>query len=209
MSRIVSSIDISKPGTAEPRQLLTLRVTSVHEGCEPFKILLDSADYNELRNKLLAQVRNSRDVIIRMSLSDQFVARFKEYVEGQPSLPTDRDLVRADSVPIHFSNTLDFLMSRCTARIQQTLPPTLLLPPQSDELCLICMLKQPNVLMRSDGGGGTRCRCPPRCCLDCLGHWFANSQDQNRPSTWMSGFAECPACRARFTVAEVSRVQAS
>lgn len=40
---------------------------------------------------------------------------------------------------------------------------------QSDELCLVCMLQRPNVVIRAFEAGGTRCQCPPRCCLDCLG----------------------------------------
>ena len=45
---------------------------------------LNAVEYSDLKDKLQTPIRAARDVVIRQSLSDRFLAAFREQVESNP-----------------------------------------------------------------------------------------------------------------------------
>lgn len=78
--------------------------------------------------------------------------------------------------------------------------------------CIGCMQKPSGVKLvkncgSEDANGCKSCNCKPLWCVDCMGRWYASRQDQDHTDTWLSGFATCPMCRARFCMLDISLVQ--
>ncbi|XP_028391231.1 E3 ubiquitin-protein ligase TM129-like [Dendronephthya gigantea] len=71
-------------------QFLNIQVSSINLAVKSFTIRLNSLDYSELKEKIQAPIVNARNVVIRQSLSDQFVNAFKEQVEQNQRYHIDR-----------------------------------------------------------------------------------------------------------------------
>nr|XP_002164558.4 LOW QUALITY PROTEIN: E3 ubiquitin-protein ligase TM129 [Hydra vulgaris] len=73
-------------GQVSSGQFLQIKVSTIlpHEEC--FFINLNSLDYNDLKDRLSAPIRNARDIVIHQTLSDCFIEAFKEQVEANGPL---------------------------------------------------------------------------------------------------------------------------
>ncbi|KAM6953407.1 E3 ubiquitin-protein ligase TM129 isoform 2-T2 [Aplochiton taeniatus] len=82
------------PDSATPLQILTLQVSSINPEIKPFNIRLVSTEYDELREKLHAPIRNAANVLIHQTISDLFLETFKSQVElNRPyQLPSGQEL---------------------------------------------------------------------------------------------------------------------
>lgn len=49
--------------------------------CICFSFRLNSLEYRDLKDKLQTPIRNARNIVIRQSLSDQFLETFREQVD--------------------------------------------------------------------------------------------------------------------------------
>lgn len=79
------------------------------------------------------------------------------------------------------------------------------------EPCIGCMQTTANVKLQKNcdelqRGDCMQCYCRPMWCLECMGKWFVNRQNKERPETWMSCRAPCPTCRSIFCMADVCRI---
>ena len=54
-----------------------------------------ATEYNDLKEKLQAPIRNARNVVIRQSLSDRFLEAFQQHVDGNPVYHKPPDVVTA------------------------------------------------------------------------------------------------------------------
>ncbi|XP_074640323.1 E3 ubiquitin-protein ligase TM129-like [Tubulanus polymorphus] len=63
-------------------QYLQISVVSANDKVEPFQIRLNSLEYSDLLNKLKQPIRNVRNIVVQQSLSERFVAAFKDQVEA-------------------------------------------------------------------------------------------------------------------------------
>lgn len=77
--------------TQTPVQFLWIEVRSINLAVKPFILRINSIEYGDIKDKLQSSVRNARSVVVHQTLSDQFLAAFKEQVEAnQPHLlPSD------------------------------------------------------------------------------------------------------------------------
>ena len=65
-------------------QVLFVRVTSAREQCPPFTVRIDSVRFAEFQEHLDRPIRNIREVMVRQTLSDQFVSVLREVVTQNP-----------------------------------------------------------------------------------------------------------------------------
>lgn len=65
-------------------QFVHIDVVSVNPNLSPFTLRLNSLDYRELKEKLQVPIRNARNIVIRQSLSEQFLQAFAEQVSLNP-----------------------------------------------------------------------------------------------------------------------------
>ncbi|XP_060565475.1 E3 ubiquitin-protein ligase TM129-like [Ruditapes philippinarum] len=65
-------------------QFVHIDVASINPKIAPFSLRLNSLDYRDLKEKLQAPVRNARCIVIRQSLSEQFLQAFAEQVSLNP-----------------------------------------------------------------------------------------------------------------------------
>ncbi|XP_063431374.1 E3 ubiquitin-protein ligase TM129-like [Mytilus trossulus] len=61
-------------------QYLNISVVSINKKVTPFQIRLNSLEYRDLKEKLSGPIRNARNIVIKQSLSDQFLEAFHEQV---------------------------------------------------------------------------------------------------------------------------------
>lgn len=73
--------DLSYETSISAVQYLNITVTPINPAIKPFMIRLNSVEYGELREKLTGPIQNVRNVVIRLSLSDQFLVAFREEVK--------------------------------------------------------------------------------------------------------------------------------
>ena len=52
--------------------------------CFIYIFRLNALEYSDLRGKLQSQVQNARNIVVRQSLSDQFLEAFRTTVQGNP-----------------------------------------------------------------------------------------------------------------------------
>ncbi|XP_070540927.1 E3 ubiquitin-protein ligase TM129-like [Ptychodera flava] len=65
-------------------QFLNIRVDSVNPHTKSFKVRLNSIEYNDLKDKLSAPIRNVRNILIHQSLTDKFLETFRDQVQLNP-----------------------------------------------------------------------------------------------------------------------------
>ncbi|KAL4232340.1 hypothetical protein ACF0H5_009909 [Mactra antiquata] len=65
-------------------QFVHMDVNSVNVHIKPFTIRLNALDYRDLKDKLQAPVVNARNIVIRQSLSEQFLQAFAEQISINP-----------------------------------------------------------------------------------------------------------------------------
>lgn len=65
-------------------QFVHIDVVSINQNIPPFSIRLNALDYRDLKEKLQTPVRNARNIVIRQSLSEQFLHAFAEQVSLNP-----------------------------------------------------------------------------------------------------------------------------
>lgn len=70
-----------------PTEILTVRVESINPHISSFTFSLNSTEYSELREKLVAPIRNRPDVVIHRTLSELFLETFRVQVEQNQSYP--------------------------------------------------------------------------------------------------------------------------
>lgn len=81
---------------------------------------------------------------------------------------------------------------------------------RATESCFACMVKIPDVKINKNCIDGiheencTNCFCRPMWCCSCLGRWFASRQDHSERDIWLRKQANCPMCRAKFCILDVS-----
>lgn len=65
-------------------QFVHIDVKSVNTNISPFTLRLNALDYRDLKEKLQTPVRNARNIVIRQTLSEQFLQAFAEQVTLNP-----------------------------------------------------------------------------------------------------------------------------
>ncbi|CAH1784509.1 unnamed protein product [Owenia fusiformis] len=73
-------------------QYLNISVESIDNRVPSFIIRLNATEYSDLKDKLTAPIRHAQDVIIRQSLSDRFLAAFREQVSENRPYPKPPDM---------------------------------------------------------------------------------------------------------------------
>eukprot|EP00118_Oscarella_pearsei_P004600 m.19979 g.19979 ORF g.19979 m.19979 type:complete len:393 (+) comp27939_c0_seq1:36-1214(+) len=70
--------------TQAPVQYVWMEVRSIRRtaaSLAPFAVRINSSDFGDIKDKLHAPVRNARNVVVMQTLSEQFLASFREHVE--------------------------------------------------------------------------------------------------------------------------------
>lgn len=67
--------------TNQSAQFLQIKVMTIPPHEQSFYLNLNSLEYNDLKDRVSAPIRTARDVVIHQTLSDRFLATFKEQVE--------------------------------------------------------------------------------------------------------------------------------
>ncbi|XP_025095332.1 transmembrane protein 129-like isoform X2 [Pomacea canaliculata] len=165
-------------------QFLNITVKRAEPHLQNFQIRLNSLEYSDLRSKLQAQIENTRNIMIRQSLSDQFLDAFTATVQFNPTfmLPPHVELETCIGCMQALSNVK--LQKHCDD-----------MGGGNENLAAAVNLQC------------VQCFCRPMWCLQCMGKWFASRQDQQRPDTWLGGKAPCPTCRAVFCLLDVCRIE--
>eukprot|EP00049_Salpingoeca_infusionum_P009631 m.163499 g.163499 ORF g.163499 m.163499 type:complete len:368 (-) comp14388_c0_seq2:1336-2439(-) len=88
---ITSERYIARPNSIIGTQLLRMHITSVNPGVHSFDVWLTADKYQEFRDKLNTPIRNSRNIIIQQSLSDQFLTLFLARVDQHPHFQLDEE----------------------------------------------------------------------------------------------------------------------
>ncbi|ESO98998.1 hypothetical protein LOTGIDRAFT_205320 [Lottia gigantea] len=75
-------------------QFLSISVSGINPKLKPFHIRLNALEYGDLKEKLTLPIRNVRSIVIRQSLSDQFLEEFRNQVKENPKyrLPQDTEV---------------------------------------------------------------------------------------------------------------------
>lgn len=157
------------------RQFVKFQVSSLSHNFSPFLLTLNSLDYNDFKLYLPMPIENLRNVIIRQTLSDQFLEAFVAHVRVNP-------LFREPNLHHQRENCLGCLNKPAEVKINRTC---------GDNVSVFGLARC------------NPCRCRPLWCVECLGKWFASRQDQSKPNTWLSGKAPCPMCRQLFCMLDV------
>lgn len=165
-------------------QYLNISVKRAEPHLSDFKIRLNSLEYSDLRTKLQAQIQNARNIVVRQSLSDQFLEAFHHTVSLNPVFHPQPHVELDQCIGCMQKESNVKLQKRCVVDDQG-----------QDE-------QQPTA-----GSPCVQCFCRPMWCLECMGKWFASRQDQQRPDTWLSGKAPCPTCRAVFCMLDVRIIE--
>lgn len=168
-------------------QFLNITVRRLEPHLNNFQIRLNALEYSDLRGKLRAQVQNARNIVVRQSLSDQFLEAFRLIVQENLIFRPPAHMELDTCIGCMQKESDVKLLKRCgvedingnAAQPAARHPP---LPP-----CVQCF-------------------CRPMWCLECMGKWFASRQDQQHPDTWLSGKAPCPTCRAVFCMLDVALI---
>ncbi|XP_076472348.1 E3 ubiquitin-protein ligase TM129-like [Babylonia areolata] len=161
-------------------QYLNITVRRVEPHLKNFSIRLNALEYSDLKTKLQAQVLNARNIVVRQSLSDQFLDAFHSTVGENPVFP-----VRSD---MELEPCIGCMQKESEVKLQRQ-----------------CVSEEDN----QAAAGETQCVqcfCRPMWCMDCMGKWFASRQDQQHPEGWLSGKAPCPTCRAIFCMLDVCAI---
>ena len=166
-------------GQREICQILRIRVTNVRPAITPFDIYLESTDFMSLQDKLLTRIRNTQGVVIRQSLSDQFLGYLRSAVESNPPWYAPPDY-EADTCVGCMAKPVDIAVRR-QCEVRGDYAPV-------GEPC-------------------GECFCRPMWCLECLGKWFVSQQDAHQPNNWVQGRAVCPTCRARFCLRDIALIR--
>ncbi|XP_075239628.1 E3 ubiquitin-protein ligase TM129-like [Convolutriloba macropyga] len=153
---------------------VTVEVHSINGTVKPFHIRLRSQEYHELRERLSAPVVNARNIVLKQSISERFVAAFKAGLAENDKFLTYSSSGR-----------------RCATLVDQCIGCNV-------NLSDVKLVKGCSV---PDCGN---CFCRPMWCAVCLSKWFSARQDQNNPQVWLEGHAPCPTCRTKFCIADVS-----
>ncbi|XP_041370847.1 LOW QUALITY PROTEIN: E3 ubiquitin-protein ligase TM129-like [Gigantopelta aegis] len=67
-----------------PAQFLNIHVGVVNRKIKSFDVRLNATELGDLKEKLQSPVRNARNIVIKQSLSDQFLEAFREQVNMNP-----------------------------------------------------------------------------------------------------------------------------
>ncbi|KAK7479297.1 hypothetical protein BaRGS_00029467 [Batillaria attramentaria] len=169
--------------SATTAQYLNINVQRVERYLSDFKIRLNSLEYSDLRTKLQAQIQNARNIVVRQSLSDQFLEAFHHTVSQNPVFHPQPHVELDQCIGCMQKESNVKLQKHCEDEVQGQ-------EGQADPAGPTCV----------------QCFCRPMWCLECMGKWFASRQDQQRPDTWLSGKAPCPTCRAVFCMLDVCRI---
>ncbi|CAG0899146.1 unnamed protein product [Cyprideis torosa] len=167
-------------------QFLTLLVTSITRKVDPFTIRLRSSEYHDFRSRISSPILNLNNIEVKGSISDEFVAVFKEEILANPTVRISQSSLEA-----------------CIGCMQR----------QSDvALERICLRSNSihNESVQNPSGPRdrcTECSCRPMWCSSCLAKWFASRQDQHNTHSWLSSRAPCPTCRSLFCILDVLPIQ--
>ncbi|KAH3790038.1 E3 ubiquitin-protein ligase TM129-like [Dreissena polymorpha] len=161
-------------------QFIHIEVKRVHEHLSPFTLRLNALDYKDLKEKLQTPVRNAQQIVIRQTLSEQFLHAFAEEISiNQPFHPPPG---------MEVDTCIGCMQKQADIKLHKTCMPAV------DEAAL------------GEGDRCVQCYCRPMWCLECMGKWFASRQDQARPDTWLASKCQCPTCRAVFCMLDVCKI---
>ncbi|KAK7108994.1 E3 ubiquitin-protein ligase TM129-like [Littorina saxatilis] len=163
-------------------QFLNISIRRVEPHLKDFQIRLNALEYSDLRGKLQAQVQNARHIVVRQSLSDQFLEAFSSTVSENPGF--------RPSPHLELEQCIGCMQKESDVKLQKNCREGN--PPEAGE--------------PAGGPPCVQCFCRPMWCLECMGKWFASRQDQQRPETWLSGKAPCPTCRSVFCMLDVVKI---
>ncbi|KAL8624098.1 hypothetical protein ACOMHN_036101 [Nucella lapillus] len=162
-------------------QYLNIAVRRVEPHLNDFSIRLNALEYSDLRTKLQAQVQNARNIMVRQSLSDQFLDAFHSTVSENPVFPVQ--------VNMELEPCIGCMQKESNVKLQRQ-----------------CVGEENAGAAAGGENPCVQCFCRPMWCQDCMGKWFASRQDQQHPETWLSGNAPCPTCRAKFCMLDVCAI---
>lgn len=76
--------------TNQSAQFLQIKVMTIPPHEQSFYLNLNSLEYSDLKDRVSAPIRTARDVVIHQTLSDRFLATFKQQVEdnGRVEIPS-------------------------------------------------------------------------------------------------------------------------
>ncbi|KAK3095449.1 hypothetical protein FSP39_014806 [Pinctada imbricata] len=63
-------------------QYLNFTVQGINPKLQPFTIRLNAFEFRDLKDKLSSPVRNARNIVIKQSLSDQFLEAFRQHISS-------------------------------------------------------------------------------------------------------------------------------
>ena len=163
----------------EGSQFIKIIVTSTSGKFRQFTVILNSLDYRDFSNSLKIAVHNTRSIIVRQSLSEQFIDTFRAHVRDNPMF----SLQRHGFTDADVENCLGCLVKKAEVKLFKTCRGRR----AGSETCL-------------------QCRCRPMWCMECMARWFSSKQDQSTPTMWLRGKAPCPMCRQVFCMLDVSYI---
>jgi len=71
-------------------QFLQIRVSSIPPHQRTFDLHVNAVEYQDMKDRLSAPIRNARNVVINQSLSDRFLNAFREQVEANGRMETNQ-----------------------------------------------------------------------------------------------------------------------
>ncbi|XP_052773818.1 E3 ubiquitin-protein ligase TM129-like [Mya arenaria] len=164
-------------------QYIHIDVISINKNISRFTLRLNALDYKDLKEKLQSPVRNARNIVIRQTLSEQFLHAFAEQISLNPVFHPPPSMEVDTCIGCMQKQSDINLYKRC-----ESPEPGQPVPEGSGEPCV-------------------QCYCRPMWCLECMGKWFASRQDQQRPDTWLGSKSPCPTCRAVFCILDVCKIE--
>ena len=179
---IKGAIDLSHhPDFSHTVQLLDIDVLNAENGEVIFPIRLTGLEFGEFKTRVAMAIENLRNIVVKQSISEQFVSVFLEQIRQNERyhLPSDHpELENCIGCMQKIANVK--LIRRCV--------------PEDDA----------EPLRGVNGEEACRqCYCRPMWCADCLGRWFAARCTGTETSRWLSSKCPCPTCRSVFCVLDI------
>ena len=142
-----------------------------------FTIRYPATEYQQLRERLQAEINDVNAVLIQQASDEAFVVAFHDTVNENT-----RHAVDSGAAPEPVAEPDDCV--GCLGR------------PANVRITRRCA--GPGVQTPCN-----ECFCRPFFCVVCLGRWMASQQPQHRPDQWLMGRAPCPTCRRTFCALDV------
>lgn len=110
---LLGANDAPRLGAIEQRQILSVGITSVRPKIGSIVVRVDAGVYRDLQLKLNATIRNSRNIVVRLSPNDRFSALFRARALQNPRIPL-REEHRGDICVGCMTNPIEVgLIHRC------------------------------------------------------------------------------------------------